>query len=73
MKETELKPCPFCGNKNINVVDATFALGLYDTDCEVSFNVMCSVSSSGCGASTGWWDSREGAIEAWNRRATDEM
>ena len=75
MKEIELKPCPFCGNKNIEVVvdSATYSLGLYDTDCEVSFSIMCSVSSCGCGSSSGWHDSRESAINAWNRRADNEQ
>ena len=31
--------------------------------------VICSFSNGGCGASSGWYPTREKAIMAWNRRA----
>lgn len=64
---SELKPCPFCGNKNISVItdSAEYSLGLTDS---AYFNVVCSMNSCGCGASSGWYSNREETIEAWNRR-----
>ena len=66
---SELKPCPFCGNKKISVVvdNAEYSLGLVD-ESETSFKVMCSSTSCGCGASSGWHNTREEAINAWNTR-----
>lgn len=60
MNKIKLKPCPFCGSKNIK---------LYHTECEV--NGEC----QNCGASSGYrifWGkkpTKEEAAEAWNRRA----
>lgn len=64
----ELKPCPFCGNKNVYIcVDsAEYSLGLTD---RANFGVICSKTSYGCGASSGWYDTEDRAIEAWNRRS----
>lgn len=74
MERTELKPCPFCNNNNISVVvdNAAYSLGLIDKT-DVHFNVICSTISCGCGASSGWCDTREEAINTWNRRADDEQ
>ena len=49
----ELKPCPFCGSKILNV---TNAMGEWWVDCK------------GCAASTIMASTEEKAIEAWNRR-----
>lgn len=58
MGETELKPCPFCGGKNIDLV----------SHCAVIVFVQC----DDCCATFPHFDSEEEAITAWNRRATDE-
>ena len=65
----ELKPCPFCNNKNISVVvdNAEYSLGLID-ETDVHFKVICSTTSCGCGASSSWKNTREEAVMEWNRR-----
>lgn len=55
-ENVELKPCPFCGGQNI--------LGFY--------SMVCNVNKGGCGASSGYFSTVEKAIEAWNRRVSDE-
>ena len=64
----ELLPCPFCGNHRIAVAvdNAAYSLGFSAT---TNFQIICSVTSFGCGASSGWYNNREQATEAWNRRA----
>lgn len=66
--KTELKPCPFCGNKCVSVVvdNAAYSLGVIE---DTNFQIICSVTSFGCGASSGWYETEGSAIEAWNRRA----
>ena len=49
----ELKPCPFCGGSNLEVVDTPQG---YFIDCS-------------CGCFTGDFETREAAIDAWNTRA----
>ena len=58
MSKTELKPCPFCGSKNIDLVDYSA--------------VIVFVQCDDCCATFPQFDTKEEAIEAWNRRATDE-
>ena len=41
-----------------------------DTDI-LYFAYVCSVNHGGCGATTGYYETEEEAIEAWNRRADD--
>lgn len=52
----KLKPCPFCGGKNIRIwkIRAPF------------------VSCDDCRASTGGALTKKEAVELWNRRANDE-
>lgn len=59
-EKVELKPCPFCGGKNIEFC----TLGFY--------SMVCNVNKGGCGASSGYFSTVEKAIEAWNRRVSDE-
>lgn len=56
----ELKPCPFCGNEDITIIEID---GLYQT--------VCSVIRKGCGAASGYQYSRDKAIKEWNRRANN--
>ncbi len=61
----ELKPCPFCGK---DVAKVTDALELKrDNDME-GYYVVCSAREGGCGASSGWEDTKEDVTKQWNRR-----
>lgn len=54
----ELKPCPFCGeNPCVQVIWGNLC------------RVFCDAADHS--AETCWHDSKEEAIEAWNRRAED--
>ena len=68
----ELKPCPFCGSMTApTVMNESEALFNIDADGEdMSMVVCCAAKKFGCGASTGFCDTAEQAVEAWNRRAS---
>ena len=55
MDKIELKPCPFCGSKEVY-------LDKPDTHC---FYVFC----ANCGVNGTTANTRERAVKAWNRRA----
>ena len=55
-KLAELKPCPFCGGKQLSFNNAYGVCWLTCTDC-------------GCEGPDGYGEAE--AIEAWNRRAGD--
>ncbi len=55
MNEIELKPCPFCGGKNVCLTEHAA--------------VIVFVQCDDCCATFPHFDSKEEAIEAWNRRA----
>jgi Lar family restriction alleviation protein len=55
----ELKPCPFCGGTDISCADAGYKTDIWFVQCE------------DCGATFPHFDSKEEAIDHWNRRATD--
>lgn len=67
----ELKPCPFCGCKNI-VVDTCHDLEDCENfeSCEDAgyYSAVCDGNDGGCGASTGYRATIKAAVEAWNRR-----
>ena len=56
---TELKPCPFCGGKNIDLSEAGLKTDVWFVQCW------------DCYATFPHFDSETEAIEAWNRRAGD--
>ena len=53
----ELKPCPFCGGTQLTIIS------VYGEDCYVNCDACTTCGPSG--------ETREEAIEAWNRRAED--
>lgn len=55
MNNTELKPCPFCGSTAIR------RWGEQD-------NIIPWIQCENCMVSTGTYETKEEAIEAWNRR-----
>lgn len=73
----KLKPCPFCGGKNLFVGTIAECEIQYETHPDYKNNsqlytVCCDWTEGGCGASIGGSiHSKQEAIEAWNRRASD--
>lgn len=57
----DLKPCPFCGSELVTIVEN-----------KGQYSVMCALPYGYCNAKQGWYQSKEQAIRAWNRRATNE-
>lgn len=82
---SELKPCPFCGKTVATISDAheTEECFHFESDvcpCE-EFEVACScgmklivcgINDGGRGASTGYFNSEEEAINAWNKRYKED-
>lgn len=62
----ELKKCPFCGSSAVYVQQET---DYYDKTKNYQFCVVCNFNWDGCGASSGYRDTMQEAIEAWNRRS----
>ena len=76
MEEIKLLRCPFCGNTNIQETNCRELedcahFEVCDTDI-LYFAYVCSVNHGGCGASTGYYEHKEEAIEAWNKRADND-
>lgn len=70
---SELKPCPFCGGKNIVLIscDEEACQSCIESceNCNMkSYAYCCSANQSGCGATGGWHTSVEKAKFNWNRR-----
>lgn len=72
--QNELKPCPFCGGKyTVNLSDCSECSPCVDEPpCDCCNWVKHLIVCNGCGAASGMYDTKEEAIEAWNRRANDE-
>ena len=59
-----LKPCPFCGNKNVSMYDATVKNFFYESE---NYRIECDA----CNASIERY-SITGVKRAWNRREGDK-
>lgn len=70
-KAPKIKACPHCGNTNLGVV-ADGVECLLGPDENDNCAVICSVTSNGCGAMSGWYPTETEAINAWNRRAGND-
>lgn len=53
-----LRNCPFCGSENIDITD--------------HYQTVVFVQCDDCGATFPHFDSKQEAIEAWNRRADND-
>ena len=62
----ELKPCPFCGGEAEFFSDVTFTAETGEQIGEIKWFAWCTECSALVSA-----DTKEKAIEAWNRRAHD--
>lgn len=72
MENRELKPCPFCGGHNLEIIscDEDACCDFHCDGCDDKrYTVCCSATQGGCGCASGYKDTKEEAIEAWNRRA----
>lgn len=58
----EIKRCPFCGGMAIVVKD-NFQYEQYQVLCP-----YVDGEDTGCGSSSGYYDTLKEAVEAWNRR-----
>ena len=63
----KLKPCPFCGSKNVKCLTAAEICEHYSND-PVSFAVICDAQEGGCGAAGGYCNTKENAIKNWENR-----
>ena len=57
-----IKRCPFCGNY-ARIIIRQGKDGWRDR-----YSVLCDYENGGCGAESGWYHSREEAIDSWNKR-----
>lgn len=63
-EDVELKPCPFCGEK-----ESVRLMKRYGKDgWQDRYYVLCEYDNGGCGAESGWCYSEAEAIFAWNTR-----
>lgn len=73
----KLKPCPFCGEEFAVVSKISDGcLKKYQIVCDDSSMRKCAcegVYVYGCGGSTGYYETRAEAIDAWNTRANDSL
>lgn len=74
----KLKPCPFCGKSVATFTDMKELEECFNYDqnicddfdywCKKYPLIVCDATKGGCGASTGYSESKEEAIKKWNRR-----
>ena len=64
-EDNPLKPCPFCGNPNVQLF--TESEGMH-FEMGTGYIVRCNFLRGGCGARGGSRSDKEEAIKAWNER-----
>ena len=64
---TELKPCPFCGAEAA-FSDVCFATSSYHPYKRTYRKIFCKK----CGGETKAWGTESKAVEAWNRRVSND-
>ena len=68
----EMLPCPFCDKDVAEISNCQELEGCRHFEkcpaTEPYVCVVCNMHEGGCGASSGYYDSAEKAIAAWNRR-----
>lgn len=69
-RESELLPCPFCGNQKVSVESSLEYLDEEETQNRwEKWKIICSVHDEGCGGSSGFYDTVELATQRWNTRS----
>lgn len=74
----KLKSCPHCGKEAARFTDCTESVCSghsceYIATCRcMTFAIVCDRHHGGCGATGGYYRTKEEAIEAWNRRVNDD-
>lgn len=58
--QSTLRRCPFCGNKNLTIID--------NDEAYTNYSVCCDYLKGGCGSTSGFRETKEEAIELWNKR-----
>lgn len=77
MEKKELESCPFCGEDCQGFVgwdgdkDVFDEEDLLDEDLIESWAICCKVHQGGCGACSGYADTKEEAVDKWNMRANN--
>ena len=70
----DLAPCPFCGKDTVAFISCreVGVCGEFNR-CgqEGSWAVACSFLHGGCGSSSGFFQTKREAAQAWNRRTSD--
>lgn len=65
----ELRPCPFCGRPDTMCFSNNHEECDDDIDVPTMYIVVCSMHDGGCGAHSGYYETKWEAAAAWNRRA----
>ena len=58
---SELKPCPFCGKSKVGLIKK-----------DNKFRIICINPNCHIEPRTNWQDTKQEAINSWDRRATNE-
>jgi hypothetical protein len=73
----KIEKCPFCDKDVAEISNCQELVGCRHFEkcpaTEPYVCVVCNMHEGGCGASSGYYDSAEKAIAAWNRRAGDDI
>lgn len=70
----ELKPCPFCGGQaELNFASTSFTYtDVFGKAMESGFFYTVKCRDCVCGCKIGIYEEPQMAVEAWNRRASDD-
>lgn len=63
-----LRPCPFCGRSDTMCFSNNHEECDDDIDVPTMYIVVCSMHDGGCGAHSGYYETKREAAAAWNRR-----
>jgi len=68
----EIKPCPFCGNKNVDIFYANDIAEMFHAehyDCgRDELYIVCNANEGGCGTVSGAYYDKVSLIKGWNKR-----